>query len=148
MRLPAIEFWHDDRERLCAALMVTEKYGESRFVYAGSPASQSLEEWIAERPKTDHDQLFVSLGGRSYGHPLCLISIQHVMRKLRTQAGIAKDTPAHAHGFRHAFAIRMLDHGHDLAAVAAWLGHADPAFTAKVYVRRREDELRRKFFGG
>ena len=146
MRLPELEFWRVGDEWRMAAL-VTEKFGRSRTVYARSPQSDSIRLWAVERPPAlPHDALWVSLARRP-GEPLAREGLEHVIRRLRRAAGIRAGTPSNAHGFRHAYAIRMLDAGHDLAAVAAWLGHSDPAFTAKVYANRREDELRRKWFG-
>lgn len=145
MRLTELEFWRGGDEWRMAAL-VTEKFGRSRHVYARGPQADSIRLWLTERPALPHDALWVSLARRP-GEPLAREGLEHAIRRLRRAAGIPKTTPANAHGFRHAYAIRMLDAGHDLAAVAAWLGHSDPAFTAKVYANRREDELRRKWFG-
>lgn len=146
MELGNIELWETDGE-LRLAVLVTEKFGASRFVYARSPQSDSLRAWLNDRPRVDHDTVFVSLSNQDYGGPLSERGIQGILMRLRWRAGIARGTPANAHAFRHAYAIRMLDDGHDISAVAAFMGHSDPAFTAKVYVIRREDELRRRFFG-
>lgn len=146
MECEDVELWETDGE-LRAAVVVTEKFGASRFVYARSPQSDSLRAWLAVRPRVDHGRIFVSLSLQSYGCPLSDDGIQGILWRLRQRAAIPKNVPANAHAFRHAFAIRMLDEGHDISAVSAFMGHADPAFTAKVYVIRREDELRRKWFG-
>lgn len=145
MRLPELEFWRVGKEWRMAA-RVTEKFGRSRTVYARSPQVDSIRLWLSERPAVAHDALWVTLARRP-GQPLAREGLEHVIRRLRRAAAIPSGTPSNAHAFRHAYAIRMLDAGHDLAAVAAWLGHSDPAFTAKVYANRREDELRRKWFG-
>lgn len=146
MELGNIELWETDGE-LRLAVLVTEKFGASRFVYARSPQSDSLRAWLNDRPRVDHDTVFVSLSNQDRGHPLSERGIQGILLRLRQMAAIPRTTPANAHAFRHAYAIRMLDDGHDISAVAAFMGHSDPAFTAKVYVVRREDELRRKWFG-
>lgn len=146
MRLDSVELWEQNGE-LRLAVVVTEKFGDSRCVYARSPQSDSLRAWLADRPVVDHDTIFVSLSNQDYGRPLSERGLQGILLRLRQMAGISRTTPANAHAFRHAFAIRMLDEGHDIAAVSAFMGHADPAFTARVYVIRREDELRRKWFG-
>lgn len=146
MRVSAMEFWQAGDELRMAAL-VTEKFGQSRYVYARSPQSDSVAEWLRIRGTLTHDALYCSIGDKGKGSPLSPTGAQHVLRRLRLAANIKTGTPANAHGFRHAYAIRMLDGGADISAVAAWMGHSDPAFTAKVYVNRREDELRRKWFG-
>lgn len=146
MRLENVELWEASGE-LRLAIAVTEKYGASRFVYARSPQSDTLRAWLDQRPAVDHEAIFVSLSNQTYGKPLSDDGVQGILWRLRQRAAVPKDVPANAHAFRHAFAIRMLDQGHDIAAVSAFMGHTDPAFTAKVYVIRREDELRRKWFG-
>lgn len=145
MTVDRLEFWRADDELRMAAVVV-EKFGRSRYVYARSPQADSIAAWVAERPAVDSPALFLSLGDRHYGRPLGAPAVHAVLRRLRLAAGLPASAPCGAHSFRHAFAIRKLDEGHDLAAVAAWLGHADPSFTARVYANRREDELRRKWF--
>lgn len=145
MRLSKLEFWTSSGETRLAAVVI-EKFARSRTVYARGPQADSIRLWLSERPTLPHDALWVTLARRP-GEPLAREGLEHVIRRLRRAAKIPKGTPSNAHGFRHAYAIRMLDAGHDLAAVAAWLGHSDPAFTARVYARRREDQLRRKWFG-
>lgn len=145
MSLPELEFWTIDGETRMAAL-VTEKFGKSRHVYARGPQAESIQRWLTERPSLPHTALWVTLARRP-GQPLTRTGLEHTLRRLRLTAEIPDGEPANAHAFRHAYAIRQLDAGHDLAAVAAWLGHSDPAFTARVYANRREDELRRKWFG-
>lgn len=146
MQVSDVELWETNGE-LRLAVLVTEKYGASRFVYARSPQSDSMRAWLAVRPVVGHDIVFVSQSLQSYGQPLSDDGVQGILWRMRQRAAIPQGTPANAHAFRHAYAIRMLDDGHDISAVADFMGHADPGFTAKVYVIRREDELRRKFFG-
>ncbi len=147
MTTDRLEFWRAGDELRMAAFVI-EKFSKSRYVYARSPQADSVLAWLEERPGgLGHDAVWVSVGRRARNRPLSRGGAEHALRRLRLRAGISRDEPAFAHSFRHAFGIRMLDGGHDLAAVSAWLGHSDPAFTARVYVNRREKELRRKFFG-
>lgn len=145
MRVDRLEHWQQGG-RDCYALLVVEKYSKPRWVYVGRHWLQShgLRAWLDERPACGHRALFVTLDA-PHGQ-LSPVAVQHVLRKLRTAAGIPPGRPTNAHAFRHAFAIRMLDEGHDLAAVSAWLGHASPEFTAAVYVVRPESLLRQKYF--
>mgnify|MGYP001234677670 CR=1 FL=1 len=147
MSLENVELW-EEKDELRLAVMVFEKFGASRYVYARSPQSDSLRVWLGDRPAVGHDFIFVSHSLQSFGMPLSDDGLQGILWRLRQRAAIPRTTPANAHAFRHAFAIRMLDEGHDISAVSAFMGHADPSFTAKVYVIRREDELRRKYFDG
>lgn len=45
------------------------------------------------------------------------------------------------HTFRHTCASLLFEHGKNVAQVAAWLGHADPAFTLRTYVHLMDDGL-------
>jgi integrase len=47
--------------------------------------------------------------------------------------GITPNPTTGMHALRHFFASALLDAGESIKAVAEWLGHADPAFTLRVY---------------
>ena len=147
MRVDRMEAWEEADGRTCYALLVVEKAQDTRWVYVGRDRLQAdgLRAWLAERPAADERALFVTLTepARAMARP----TVEGVIRRLRIAAGV-EGRPSHAHAFRHAFALRMLDQGSDLAAVSAWLGHHSPAFTAARYAIRPEAELRRKFFEG
>ena len=145
MRVDQIESWQTADGRTCYALWVIEKGDRPRWVYVGRDRLQGdgLREWLSERPATDDPALFVTLAGRP--RAMSPSTVEGVIRRLRIAAGV-EGRPAYAHAFRHAFALRMLDQGEDLAAVSTWLGHSAPAFTAARYAIRPEAELRRKFF--
>jgi len=57
----------------------------------------------------------------------------------RAKAGVPGVTH---HSFRHTHGSILLDEGWTIAEVAERLGHADPAITAKVYVRKMRDRRR------
>lgn len=140
-----LEYWLADDGRPCFALLVVEKYDRPRWVYVGRDALQGrgLVAWLAERPAVAGPLWLTS---RGKPRACAEQTIQSVLRYTRQAAGI-EGRPSNAHAFRHAFAIRMLDQGEDIAAVAAWMGHHDPAFTAARYVVRSEAALRAKYFG-
>ncbi len=144
MRIDRMEHWCQDG-RDCYALLVVEKYDRPRWVYVGREPLQSsgLAEWLEERPRSG------SWLWLSFATPIDRLapsSVEGILRRLRLAAGIPRGRPGSPHSFRHAFAIRMLDEGEDLAAVSAWLGHHSPEFTAAVYAIRPERQLREKFF--
>lgn len=144
MRIDRLEHWQQ-HGRACYALMVIEKFGRARWVYVGREELQSvgLSEWLAVRPG-GAPWLWLSFAA-PFGR-LAATTIEGLLRRLRIAAGIPPGRPCNAHAFRHAFAVRMLDEGEDLAAVSAWLGHHSPEFTAAVYAIRPERALREKFF--
>nr|BFE71744.1 hypothetical protein GCM10020092_050450 [Actinoplanes digitatis] len=58
-------------------------------------------------------------------------------------AGIARSRANGMHALRHFYASALLDAGESVKAVAEWLGHADPAFTLRVYAHLMPDSPRR-----
>ena len=144
MRIDQMQHWHDSHARF--ALQVVEKGGKRRYVYVGREPLQAegLAAWLADRPATAGPWLWLSFAA-PFGR-MAPSTVEGVLRRLRLAAEIPDGRPCNAHAFRHAFAVRMLDDGDDLAAVSAWLGHYAPEFTAAVYARRSEEQLREKFF--
>ena len=145
MRVDRMEQWVDDAGRDCFALLVMEKFSRPRWVYVGRDPLQSsgLSTWLAERP-LGSPWLWLSFAA-PFGR-MASATVEGLLRRLRLGAGIPPGRPCSAHAFRHAFAVRMLDEGGDLAAVSAWLGHHSPEFTAAVYAIRPERALRAKYF--
>ncbi len=149
IRIQTIEIWRED-EKLCLAAKVKEKGRNGRkrgqrhrTIYAQEEQAQSIINWMNERPaKTDTSLLFTTYKGAA----LTKNTLHSLFRRLKIRANIQTGTIANIHSFRHAFAIRKLDEGYDLAVVSAWLGHSDPAFTARIYCVRTEDQLRKKYF--
>lgn len=128
------------------ALMAVEKGDRPRMVYVGRSRAESeaLSAWLSDRPSLGPPDVFLAYDVPL--RPLSAVSAQYRLRWMKSAAGIPRSRRCNAHAFRHAFAQRMLDEGKDLAAVSAWLGHASPEFTAKVYAQRPEWALRARFF--
>lgn len=146
MRVDRMQHWQGDDGRHCFAFYVTEKFDQPRLVYCGREADEgeNLAAYLRERPVGDEPALF--LANKLPARKMAASTVEGIVRQCRIAAGIPATRPTHIHSFRHAFALRLLDAGEDLAAVSSWLGHSDPQFTAKVYAIRTEDELRRKYF--
>lgn len=147
IRVRDVELWQcGDEWRLAALVSEKSKTGaqrgkRQRHIYAKGGAVLSVKKWIAVKPPSPW--LFCSnRDGGQLSYNAAIIAL----RKLRNAAGLEPGEVATYHAFRHAFAIRMLDEGKDLALVSQWLGHSDPAFTAKVYAVRDEPQLRSRFF--
>ena len=104
----------------------------------GESAEHWMRAWIALRPafRPREDTLFVGRLGES-------ISRQHLWRLLKAYARDAGISPGAVspHVLRHAFATHLLDHGADLRAVQAMLGHADIA-TTQIYTHVHQARLR------
>jgi integrase len=58
----------------------------------------------------------------------------HVWKPALRAAGVAEPKRADGfHALRHFYASVLLDAGENIRALAEYLGHADPAFTLRVY---------------
>jgi integrase/recombinase XerD len=62
-------------------------------------------------------------------------NLRRRLRPAAAKAGVPWMTP---HVLRHSLATELLDHGHDISAVAQVLGHRSDAFTRKTYIHARE----------
>ena len=141
MNYDSVDSWMEGNQP-CHAVLVVEKFSKPRWVYVDGEEALNLSQWIDVRPKVRCEALFLS----NKKQRLSEGGISGLFRKLRRIAELPKGTISNPHSFRHAFAIRKLDEGHDLALVSQWLGHNDPAFTASVYAIRSEAQLRAAFF--
>jgi integrase len=85
----------------------------------------------ADRPATD--RVFTS----PLGTPLRASNLhRRVLVPARDRAGLRWVS---FHAFRHTCASLLFGAGRNVAQVAAWLGHADPAFTLRTYVHLMDD---------
>lgn len=141
MRVDRMDRWLDEAGRICFAFYVIEKGNKPRWAYVDK--GRMLAQWLECRPETSP---YVWLSARRPVRPLAASSVESLMRRLRLGAGIPAGRPTNPHAFRHAFAKRRLLEGASLAQVSRWLGHASAEFTADVYMRFGESELRESFF--
>jgi integrase len=58
-------------------------------------------------------------------------------------AGVTPSRSDGVHALRHFYASALLDEGESVRAVAEWLGHANPAFTLRVYAHLMPDSPHR-----
>ena len=140
MDVQRLEQWAENG-RFCAAIQVKGKLGKIRWVYWKGDQAESLIHWLAVRPPSRCAAVFTT---EQHGR-FTANSFSSLMRTIRAAADLQGDH-TNPHAFRHAFAIRQLDAGYDLATVSQWLGHSSPEFTAKVYCVRTENELRKRYF--
>jgi integrase len=81
------------------------------------------------------DHVVVDEAGRPY-HP---DSLSDFWRELCSDAKVRR---IRLHDARHSCASLMHAQGVPIAVISAWLGHADPAFTMRVYVHSQGDALK------
>lgn len=131
--LPALSVFLDE-----GFVKVMGKGRKERLVPFGDRAEEWLRAWLKLRPgfRPKGDTLFV--GRRGEG-----LTRQHLWRLIKRCAAKAGVDPAAVspHVLRHAFATHLLDHGADLRAVQAMLGHADIS-TTQIYTHVHQARLR------
>jgi len=99
--------------------------------------------WLTARPYSRNDALFTD---RTGDKPIPIPTLHSILRKMSLAAELPPNVVCNAHAFRHAFAYRKRREGYPLEWISEWLGHSDPAFTAKMYGDKSEPEIRRRYF--
>jgi integrase/recombinase XerD len=120
--------WHD------GWVIVTGKGGKDRLVPYGDQAKAIVERYLQSRAKPSMS-LFLSIRGTA-------MTRQNFWARLKVYAkaaGVRRNVSPHT--LRHAFATHLLDHGADLRAVQAMLGHADIS-TTEIYTHVARERLR------
>jgi site-specific recombinase XerD len=126
----------DVRDR---TVRVRGKGNKERVGVFGRPAQAALRRYLAKgRPELaarKETALFLNRdGGR-----LSARSVQTIVRKYATKAGLPK--AVHTHLLRHSFATHLLDGGADLRVVQELLGHESPN-TTQIYTHVTEARKR------
>ncbi len=131
--IPALSIFLDE-----GFLKVMGKGRKERLVPFGEGAEHWIRAWLKLRPglKPQTDALFV---GR-LGEPLTRQHFWRLLKGYAVKVGIARNAVS-PHVLRHAFATHLLDHGADLRAVQAMLGHADIS-TTQIYTHVHQARLR------
>jgi integrase/recombinase XerC len=124
--------------------LVVGKGNKERRVFFNKEAAQAIENYWTERGRREKTQPAFTRHDKGAGkrvQRLTTRSVQNIVDDVVVRAGLDKGsfTP---HYFRHAFAITMLRHTHDLALVQDLLGHASPAST-RIYAKIYPEELER-----
>ncbi len=122
-------------------LIVHGKGGKERVVPVGEQAEGWLGRYLREvRPalaRGRHEGVFVN----RRGYALSRQGFWKILRGYGQAVGIGGLSP---HMLRHSFATHLLEHGADLRAVQAMLGHADIS-TTQIYTHIHEQRLRRLY---
>lgn len=123
-------------------LQVRGKGDKERLVPTGPVAAQALADWI-QGPRWQLDPhntvgwVFPSPRGGHLGRKAFWVRI----KRHAVAAGIPRERVS-PHKLRHSFATHLLEHGADLRAVQAMLGHSDIS-TTQIYTHVARERLRR-----
>jgi integrase/recombinase XerD len=118
------------------------KGDKERVVPVGSQARRWLARYLEDvRPAWDRkrdEHVFLTVRGRGMTRQ----SFWHLVKRHGRSAGIT--TQLSPHVLRHSFATHLLEHGADLRAVQAMLGHADIS-TTEIYTHITRERLRQLY---
>ena len=115
---------------------VTGKGGKTRVVPLHASARARIERYIAvDRPTQLRDPAERALFLTDRGAPMTRQAFWKILRGHAARAGVRLPAGCVSpHKLRHSFATHLVEHGADLRAVQAMLGHADIA-TTQIYTQ-------------
>lgn len=126
-----------------AEFSVRGKGQKDRPVYMSDSAKKALHDYLKAR-NDEFKPLFVHYSGSKSAEDASMTrltprSIQRMVERYRTKAGITKHVTPHT--LRHSFATDLLGNGADLRSVQSLLGHANIA-TTQVYTHVTDPQLK------
>lgn len=130
LTVEAIDPYHD-------TVRVTGKGGKQRLCPLGEPAVAAIQRY-RQLARVHSGPLFLNKSRR----PLSVRSINNILKQRLAQSGVP--VPATPHKLRHSFATHLLDHGADLRAVQAMLGHASLS-TTQIYTQVSMERMKKAY---
>jgi integrase/recombinase XerD len=129
--------------RLDAGFLIAfGKGSKERIVPVGEQAEHWVKRYLREvRPdlaRGRHQNVFANYAGE----PLTRRGFWKILKGHSVAAGIRQ--PVSPHVLRHSFATHLLEHGADLRAVQAMLGHADIS-TTEIYTHIHQHRLKTSY---
>jgi site-specific recombinase XerD len=123
-------------------LRVCGKGDKDRVLPLAPYARSAISSYVRlERPKTNHDVLFVKLKGKGRGCPMTPEGLREIFRYHRKRSGIENANP---HRFRHTFASDMVRVGVSLPVLMRLMGHTQIKMTMR-YVNLSAEDVRQEF---
>lgn len=117
--------------------MIRGKGDKPRIVFLSDDAKKILKLYLSKR--TDNNEfVFISHGVNSNAQNLTSRSVERIIAKYATKAGIVKKVTPHT--LRHSYATDLLINGADIRSVQALLGHSSIT-TTQVYTHITNKQL-------
>ena len=121
------------------AVRVRGKGSKERVGVFGRPATRALSRYLRSGRPALASKMGTALFLNRFGGRLSARSVQQIVRKHATKAGLP--AAVHPHLLRHSFATHLLDGGADLRVVQELLGHESPN-TTQIYTHVTEARKR------
>jgi site-specific recombinase XerD len=122
-------------ERKGSVLVRMGKGNKQRNIPLNAEAREALQSWLAVRPQTESDFVWVAVEDVADG--LSGRAVQRVMKRYAQDAGLHEFTP---HIARHTFAKNLVNNGVGLEKIASLLGHSS-LNTTRIYITPDEHDL-------
>ena len=119
-------------------VQVHGKGRKERLVVINQTTAEAIERYLAVRPRSSDDALFLGRGGKR----LTPKHVWHIFHEIYKLSGIEKK--AGPHTLRHSFATHLLENGADLETVRELLGHESLATTG-MYLSVTMEHKRRTY---
>lgn len=115
------------------------KGNKERRVPLHEKAAKALDDYLAARPETPHNYVFLSLRGKTYRQKIAVRSVQHLVKTYRKRLKLPERfTP---HKARSTFLSRLIQQGVDISIVGKLAGHANLQ-TTMGYLSFRDQDIR------
>jgi integrase/recombinase XerD len=126
--------------RLDAGFLIAfGKGSKERLVPVGEQAEHWLQRYLADvRPELARGRHLVVFVNKN-GDGMSRVGFWMLIKKYGLKAGVRSELSPHV--LRHSFATHLLEHGADLRAVQAMLGHADIS-TTQIYTHIHQQRLK------
>jgi site-specific recombinase XerD len=122
------------------ALHVVQGQGRKERRVSMSPdAVASVQQWLAQHPGAQA-QGYVFWNRKRAQQPLSVKAIHKKMERYAKAAGIT----ASCHSLRHTFASNLLEHGAEVVAIRAFLGHSQIASSAR-YAKLSSQKIKQEY---
>lgn len=115
-------------DRKGSLLVQNGKGGKQRTIPLNAEARKSIQEWLAVRPKTKSDLVWIGVEGES--NSLSGRAVQRILERYAAEAGLEAFT---AHICRHTFAKNLANQDVGLEKIASLLGHSS-LNTTQIYL--------------
>lgn len=118
-----------------SSFIVTRKGGDEQEIFMPIQVENELAKYVEGRLQKDNakdaNALFISRRGTR----MTVSSVEKMLKKYCTLAGITDNDKARPHALRRTFACRLLEEGVDIKMVAELMGHKNIEVTHKYYAQ-------------